>query len=98
MSTLSSSSTYDEITAAYYDNASYEEDSSLEKAAAFITACRFLLRLIPKRTAQGGRGGNETEFDVTVIRQELLDARRWLAFSTTGSSGVRHVSLADFRD
>ena len=99
MSSLTSSSTLAEIQAAYYDNASWEEDASTTKALAFVTACRFLLLKLPKRVAQGGRGGNETELDPSIIRAELNAARQWLAFSSAAATGggVKHVSLEGFR-
>ena len=44
MSTLNGSSTLAQVQAAYDDNASYAEDSSVSKCRAFLTACRILLR------------------------------------------------------
>ncbi|HUU91532.1 MAG TPA: hypothetical protein VM238_10005 [Phycisphaerae bacterium] len=101
MSTLSSTSTFAQVTAAYDDNASYEEDQSTTKAAAFITACRFLLRLLPRRTSHGGRSGDETEFEPERIREEIADARAYIArnsAATSGAFGVRHPSFENFRD
>lgn len=99
MSTLDSSSSREQMLAAYYDNASYEEDASASKAAAFITACRFLLRQDPKRSR---KGESEVELDPAVIRQELLDARFWLSAHDTSAaanrSRVMHPSFDNFRD
>lgn len=98
MSMLSSSSTLAEIVAAYADNASYEEDSSASKAAAFITACRLLLLKIPKRTKHAG--GSEIEVDPAQVREEMAAARNWSAANggTSGSGGYRHASFENFRD
>lgn len=96
MSTLSSTSTLTEVKAAYFDNASYAEDSSPTKAAAFITACRFLLIYLPKRARQGQR--HEIEIDVDQVRQELLAAKQWLAANAADSGAVRHADFTGFRD
>lgn len=77
MSTLSSSSTIEEIIAAYDDNASYAEDGSVAKAKAFITAVRILLRF-PKRERKGGASGAEHEFDPATLREELKDAQLYV--------------------
>lgn len=95
-STLTSSSTLAEIKAAYDDNASYEEDASTAKAAAFITACRFLLRRLPKTAQAGGRGGEMIERDPQTIRAELEDARKWLAHNSRDGA-VAFTSLEEFR-
>jgi len=97
LSTLSSSSTLAEIQAEYDDNASYAEDDSVAKAAAFVTACRMLLRVIPKVSVQGGRGGFELHTDPESLRQQISEATRWRSLRQT-AGGVRHTSLEDFRD
>ena len=94
MSALSSTSTLAEVKAAYFDNASYEEDASATKAAAFITACRFLLLKLPKRARHADR--NEIELEPGQIRNELLAAKAWLAGQA--GSGVRFASFESFRD
>ena len=96
MSTLSSSSTDAEVLAAYDDNASYEEDSSRTKAAAFITACRILRRRLP---ISAGRGPQT--FTRESLAAEIEAAQTWLDAhpSTTGSGSgrVRYVSTENFR-
>lgn len=84
--------------AAYADNASYEEDASVAKAKAFATACRSLLSpgRIVKRSAAGGRGGNEVELMPELLQQQLEDARRWLAAELAAASGGSAVIHADF--
>lgn len=98
MSTLSSASTLAQIVAAYADNASYEEDASTSKAAAFITACRLLLLKIPKKVKQAA--GTEMEIDPAVIRSELSQAQTWQRAQTAGddAGGVTHHTFENFRD
>jgi len=95
---LTSASTRAEVIAYYEDNASYEEDGSLTKAKAFVTACLFLLRREPKRYARG-RGGDEVELDPLVIQKELEAARRYVTKNDTTSSGprIRYASADQFR-
>ncbi len=97
MSTLSSSSTLDEIYASYADNASYDEDGNLSKCKAFITACRLLLIKIPALVRSGNR--HEVQMDVSQIADELERARRWQVASspTSGQANVIGISFADFR-
>jgi hypothetical protein len=102
VSTLSSTSTLDQIKAAYADNASYAEDASTTKAKAFITACRLLLLKLPKRAVHGGRGGGEEiELDLTLIAEEMKQANAWLSAAATieyGGAGYVHVDVGDFRE
>ena len=104
MSTLSSASTLAQVQAAYDDNASYAEDNSVAKCKAFITACRFLLRRVPKRAAHGGRSGEEIEFDPDVIQKEKEAAELWLSGNdddtdsgTGGAGSIVHCDVSDFR-
>ena len=99
MSSLSSTSTYAEVKAAYYDNASYEEDASVSKAAAFITACRFLLQQDPKKA--GWREGSSQEWDPEVLERQMNEARAWKASQvavTAGGPGSIYASFENFRD
>jgi hypothetical protein len=96
MSTLSSASDLDTVIAAYADNASYQEDSSPAKARGFITACRILLVMLPKRSMHG-RGG-QVEFDLPTLKGEMQAAQRWLAASPTVTPDVLHPSFGNFRD
>jgi len=96
VSTLSSASTDAQVLAAYDDNASYEEDASSTKAAAFVTACRFLLRRMAKKS---GDGTLETELSPDLIREELCAAQAWLSANGGASTGgVIHLSCETFRD
>jgi len=101
MAALSSSSTLVEVKAAYDDNASYEEDASVSKAKAFVTACRFLLRRLPKRSA-GSAGSGEIELNSEQIERQLEEARKWVAANDTAPATsvghTRHSSFRDFRE
>ena len=99
MSTLSSSSTIAQIKAAYDDNASYDEDASVAKAKAFITACRLLIRKTPEELA---KGTGRVKINVDLIAGELSEAQQYVAANDTSGSGgadsrVRHVSFENFR-
>ncbi len=99
MSTLSSSSTYAEIVAGYFDGASYEEDVDVAKCRLFITATRMLIRM-PKRASTGNNsGGQEYEFDQATLSKELDTARTWLAAhaEVTGTNTV-YADFSGFRD
>lgn len=96
MSTLSSSSTLAEIQAAYDDNAPYAEDGDTAMCLTFLTACRMLLRRMPKQTTLAGRGGHEVQMDMQLIHQELKAAERW--YSTQNTAGrVKSLSVQEFR-
>lgn len=103
MSTLTSSSTRAEINAAYLDSASYEEDGSVIKAKAFITACRFLLlpKITPSRSAGPGDGG-EVEFDLEAVKAQLESAQQYVAANDSSSyegfGTVKHVDFTGLRD
>ena len=99
---LSSLSSREDVLAAYADNAAYEENESLAQAKAFVTACRLLLspRFSVKRARHGGgSGGEEVELDLTVIQQQLADARHYVATTAAAESGssVIHPDFTDFR-
>ena len=96
-STLSSSSTYAEVWAAYDDNASYQEDASRTKALAFITACRLLRRRLPISAARDGQAITRES-----LGEEVAKADAWLAANPgstgSGSTRVRFGDFQDFRD
>ena len=101
MSTLNSTSTLTEVKASYDDNSSYAEDASVAKAKEFVTACRILLRRVPKRARHGGGGGEELEIDPAIVRAELKDAQMFVnanAGISDGGAGIKHVDFSQFRD
>lgn len=96
MSTLSSTSTDAEVWASYDDNASFEEDGSATKAAAFVTACRILLRRRPVSTSVDG---TTVAFDPGAISDEMMRAQKWLASNrNSGAGGVRYIDFSGVRD
>lgn len=96
MSTLSGSSTDAEVWQSYDDNASFEEDGSATKAAAFVTACRILLRRRPNAMAVDGES---VAFDGALIARDMERARNWLASNRSASgNGVRHLDFSRLRD
>lgn len=96
MSTLTGTSTEAQCWATYDDNASYEEDSSVTKARAFITACRILIR---RRPTAIGRGERSTSLE--SLREELKAAQSWLETATAAASSsggrVRYLAMENFR-
>lgn len=80
MSSLDSQSTNAEVWSSYDDNASYEEDLSIVKCRAFVTAANILLR---RRPSKSSVDGNEQEFDAKVIENALIRARAWAAANET---------------
>jgi hypothetical protein len=84
MSSLTSESTLAEVNAAYVDNASYQEDNSTDKAAAFITACRILLLKIP---AQAASGKNLIQMNTTLIERQMTAAQQWRQAALNSASG-----------
>lgn len=99
MSSLTSSSTDAEVEASYDDNASYEEDASVTKCRAFITAARILVRRYVESIRQGA---HELERDVERLQGEITQARSWLAANpdaagAVGGSSVIHPNFDGFR-
>lgn len=80
---LDSTSTYEEVVAAYRDNASYEETGDVAKARAFVTACRFLLQMLPSSSVGGG--GERVDFDTTLIAKEMETARNWISSNASAA-------------
>lgn len=99
MSKLNANSTLAEVLAEYDDNASYEEDGSVTKAQAFITAVRFMMRYA-QRERKGGTAGAEHEFNLEVLREELKDAREYVEANRTDepSPYVLDVDFTEFDD
>lgn len=94
MSTLSSASTDQEVWDAYDDNASFEEDQSASKAAAFVTACRILLR---RRPVSISVDGLTTNFDAASVKSDMDRAQKYLAANRSGGK-VKYLDLSMGRD
>jgi hypothetical protein len=98
---IDSSSTLEEVKASYIDNASYEEDGSVVKCRAFITACRILVLKMPR---SAGKGDASSVFSTDLVQQELDNARKWLTANggtvtprNGGGGDVRHFDMRGFR-
>jgi len=91
---LSSSSTIAQIKAVYDDNSAYFELQNTSYALAFVTACTMLLRRIPKHSRSAA--GTEVDLDPGLIREQLADARKFLAANGIfpGSGAVRQVDVS----
>jgi len=95
MAAVDSSSTNAQVFAAYDDNASYEEDGSVTKAKAFMTAIRIILRRRPQMTLK-----EQMQISFETLQKELQHAREWLAANpgTSGRRDTRFGNLSNFRD
>ncbi len=93
--TLSASSTLAEVQASYDTNAAYRELNSPTMAAAFITACRILIRRTP---SLAGHGNRQLQIWIQGIREELRDATSWYAMNNSSAGAVRTLGPdVDFR-
>lgn len=96
MSSISSASTDAQVRAAIEDNASYEEDESLSKASAYITAMRVWIGRLSERKNVGD-ADSRLEVEIEALRKELESAREWRLQNGGGTDAqATQVSLADF--
>ncbi len=93
MATVDSSSTDAQVEAAYDDNSSYQEDDSVTKARAFITAARILLRRYFSSDTEDNTSRSRR---IESIENELERARKWLELNDSTRSSTS-VTYADFR-
>ena len=89
---------FEDAFADYLDNADYQEADSLTKANAFVTACRKLIAF-PEEI---GKSGANTRYDKATFRQELEQARKWIASqggssSSNATGSTRFLSLENYR-
>lgn len=96
MSSLSKSSTQQDIKDAYADNASYEEDGSVAKCKIFITACRMLLQNPQMISTTTQAGTEQMTFDMRTIEKQMESARVWLAQNETVSEAKQNVKALSF--
>lgn len=99
MSTLTSASTDAAVQAAYDDNASYDEDASVAKAKAFITAARILLR----RSYQSlSDGGSSMQQKIDLLKDEIAEAKQWLRdqgeYMDEADEATTFADVSGFRD
>lgn len=86
--------TYEQVQAAYLDNADFRAEASTAKAQAFITACTRLLAF-PQAS---GRNSASVQYNLAQIEKQLNDARRWLAQQGSSAATVSHPNFEGFRD
>ena len=94
---IDSTSTPDEIIAAYQDNVGYDGDGSVESARIFVKATRIIIATRPQSTSGNGHNLN---WDMAVLNDQLKHAIDWLKANDPNSgnrSEVRHLDLRGFR-
>lgn len=74
---LSSEPSRAALTKAYQDASDYDLVGSLAQARQFIQAGRMLLALPLRRSASGGRGGEEVELEPRIIQEQIARAEQW---------------------
>lgn len=92
---LSSTSTIDDVLAAYKDNADYEfsgSDGSVSKAQNFAVACRYLILLMPK---MGSQDKASLSLSPELVEKQLDQARQFI-YSADGANN-RHFSFQNLR-
>lgn len=97
MSSLNNASTTAQVKASYDDNASYEEDLSVSKAKAFITACIILRRRLPFRESHAG-----ADMTIQSLTEEIAQARQFVSDNDTSdppnpNGAVKFPSFEGFR-
>lgn len=96
MSSISSASSDAAVRAAIEDNASYEEDESLAKASAYITAVRVWIGRLSERKITGD-ADSRLEIEIEVLRKQLESARDWKLENGGGTDAqAAQVALANF--
>lgn len=99
---LTSTSTIEEIKAAYIDNAAYDVNNSVAQAKLFVQACRILLLVMPK---QGSQDRANFGLSPELIAEQLKDATAFCgghvdataADGTITGGTVRHFDLSNLR-
>jgi hypothetical protein len=96
MSSLTSSSTFEEALAVYQANAGYREDGSVTEAQAFVTACRWLLSSWPKnvRTA----AGTDISLSPEILERQIREAQQFVAQAGQPAGNTKFYSFRGFRD
>jgi len=92
-------SDYTDARDAYLANADYAETGSTDKAAAFVTACRKLIGLLPSEV-QGGASRTRSDENLRQLREEISEAQQWIdaVGMAASSAAVVHTSFCNFRD
>ena len=94
MATITSSSTWTQIEAAYLDNLSYLTANSRSQALAFIEACSAMLI----KASQATKDGESLRWERDLIAAEKAAAVAFIQVSgDDANAGVKHLSLEGFR-
>lgn len=97
---VDSSSTWDEVKAAFEDNASYDVVGDADMCRMFIVAARIYLSRM-QTVAKNGTA--QAEMDPAQIKSQLEKAEQWLtandatATQTAYRGGMRGVGVAQWR-
>ena len=94
---LCANSTFEDIYHEYNDTASYEQFNDLDKAARFITACRFMLNpmFLPQITEHSGE---RTELFLEAVERQLKDAQDFIQEDGRGAEEIAiYVSFENSR-
>lgn len=93
---IDSTSTLAQVEAAYDDNASYAQNNSPDQCRQFITACRILLRRMPKAA---GQRDSHLQTNTDLIEKAIGRAELWLQSNDTGAgSNEPRITRVDFSD
>jgi hypothetical protein len=95
--TLNSASSRDEVLAAYLDAACYAEVNDAALCRQFITACRCLLLILPKRAVHGQGQAEQIETSPELLQQQIVDARRWLSSNDAATPQTTFSDFSNFR-
>ena len=82
----------EDLETAIETNASWEEDGSLSKAKAFVTAVRRYLMRYPNSSSNQS---SSMSFDFNVIQSQLLLAKQYIALNDTASASNTRVRFFD---
>lgn len=74
---LSSSLSRVALIKAFQDASDFDLIGSLAQAQRYIQAGRMLLALPLRRSASGGRGGEEVELEPRIIQEQITRAEQW---------------------
>lgn len=92
---IDSTSSLEDVEAAYDDNASYAETQDVAKAKLFVTAVRVLLRRL---FSSQGQGEATLGFRIDLLREELTSTQTWLEKRDPDSAPQPRVTFADFQN
>ncbi|REJ65840.1 MAG: hypothetical protein DWQ31_16640 [Planctomycetota bacterium] len=96
---LSSALSRAQLIAIYQDASDYDLTGSISQARRFIQAGRMLLAQPLRRSASGGRGGEEVELEPRIIQEQIARAEAWYHTqqATTQLDPRQLVPADDFR-